>query len=86
MISVEFAGDHPVGIECDSLDGYHRPLGGEVASLAARAPFSRFLPEWLESPPLGLACTVSFDGETVMEGALYGVKAGADGVELRVEG
>lgn len=86
MIAVAFAGDHPATIEGDALEGYHRPLGGEVASLTVRAPFGQFLPAWLESPPLGLACSVSVDGGWLMDGALYGIKASAAGVELRIEG
>lgn len=86
MIAVEFAGDHPITVAVLSLDGYHRPLGGEVASLTVRAAFEQFEPGWLESPPLGLACSVSVDGEWLMDGALYGFKAAAGGVELRIEG
>lgn len=86
MIAVEFAGDHPVTIECAALEGYHRPLGGEVASLTVRAPFGQFLPAWLESPPLGLACSVSVDDGWLMDGALYGVKTSTNNVELRIEG
>ncbi|HAO34053.1 MAG TPA: hypothetical protein DCQ84_14025 [Candidatus Competibacteraceae bacterium] len=86
MIAVEFGGDHPIIVIGLSLDGYHRPLGGEVASLTVRAAFEQFEPGWLEAPPLGLACSVLFDGEPLMDGALYGVKASAVGVELRIEG
>lgn len=86
MIAVEFAGDHPVAVAGLSLDGYRRPLDGEVASLTVRAAFDAFGPGWLESPPLGRSCSVRFDGAWVMDGALYGVKVSADGVDLRVEG
>lgn len=85
-IRVAFAGDHPTTINGIALAGYHRPLNGEVANLTITAERSQFFPEWLESPPLGMACSVYYGEDPVMEGYLYGVRASAAAVELTVEG
>jgi hypothetical protein len=85
-ITAAFHGDHPVTFEAESLSGFHRPLNGEVANLTLTFRSEALWPEWLEAPPLGTTCTVSYDGETVLDGALYGVQASAQAVELRIEG
>ena len=86
MITLEFGGDHPLTIPCLTLDGYHRPLGGESASLTLTVAPAALLTGWLAQPPLGMGCTVRYDQEVVMDGALHGVRVNSKGVELRVEG
>lgn len=75
----------PLSFECISMSGYTRPLNGEAANLSVVAAHEKFHPVWLGNPPLGQACTVYSDGETVMAGALYGVKATASAIELSIE-
>ncbi|MFZ1492405.1 MAG: hypothetical protein WAU60_03220 [Candidatus Competibacter denitrificans] len=85
-IHVVFPGDHPLDLAGETLAGYHRPLDGESANLTVTAAPQSFFPAWLTSPPLGTPCQVLYEGETVLDGALYGVKVTAKAVELRVEG
>lgn len=85
-IAARFGGDHPLDIAGYALTGYHRPLSGEAANLTVTAQHDQFLPEWLESPPLGLDCTVEVDAVEIMAGLLYGCRVTAEVVELKVEG
>lgn len=86
MIALELGGDHPLTIPCQSLEGYHRPLGGESASLTVTVVHADLLPAWLASPPLGLACAVRFDEALVLEGVLHQIQINSKSVSLRVEG
>lgn len=85
-ITVTFGGDHPLTISGRELSGYHRPLGGEVANLAVTADHAEFFEDWLACPPLGMACSVAYGGESIMAGYLYGVRVDSRGIELRIEG
>lgn len=85
-IAVTFGGDHPLTVSGIELSGYHRPLGGEVANLTVTAPHDAFFDDWLACPPLGIACSVAYGGETIMNGYLYGVRVDSAKVELRIEG
>lgn len=85
-ITVTVAGAHPVTLVGETLAGYHRPLGGEAANLTVTCAPGALFPGWLEDPPLGAACTVTYGAETVLEGYLTGVSASAEGVALRIEG
>lgn len=85
-VTVTFGGDHPLTVVGIELSGYHRPLGGEVANLAVTAPHDAFFADWLTCPPLGIACSVAYGGETIMIGYLYGVRVDSGKVELRIEG
>lgn len=86
MITLHLAGEHPLLIPCETLEGFRRPLNGASASLTVTAQQDAFFADWLANPPLGLACTVAYDDEVVMEGTLYGVRVSEKAVELRVEG
>jgi len=85
-IQVAVQSSHPVTFIGQDLAGYHRPLGGESANLTVTFAPGVLFSVWLESPPLGAACAVTYDGETVLQGYLTGVSASAEGVELRIEG
>ena len=85
-ITVALAGDHPATLAGLALDGYRRPLNGEIANLTVGVAHDSLPPGWLATPPLGVACTVSYAAETVMTGYLYGVKATAAAVTLSIEG
>lgn len=85
-ITVHVGGDHPVSFTGHQLDGYHRPLSGESANLTVSVGPGVLFAGWLECPPLGAACAVSYDGETVLDGYLTGVTASAEGVRFGVEG
>lgn len=86
MIALDLGGEHPFSIPCQALEGYHRPLGGESASLTVTVAHADLLPAWLADPPLGLACAVRFDDDLVLEGVLHNVRVESSGVSVRVEG
>ena len=86
MIALELGGDHPFSIPGQTLEGYHRPLGGESASLTVTVAYADLLPAWLANPPLGLACAVRFDDELVLEGVFHHVRVDSKSVSVRVEG
>lgn len=85
-VVLSFQGDLPFDVTGIRLDGYHRPLNGEVANLTVVAARESFNEGWLQCPPLGLACRLSFDGEALFDGALFGVRVSGKTVELRIEG
>lgn len=85
-VTVTFGGDLPFTLPARELRGYHRPLGGEVANLTITADHVEFFEDWLACPPLGVACSVAYGAEAIMDGYLYGVRVDSAGVELRVEG
>jgi hypothetical protein len=85
-IQVTVQSSHPVTFSGQELAGYHRPLGGESANLTVTIGPGALFAGWLEAPPLGAACIVTYDNETVLTGILAGVSASAEGVQLRVEG
>lgn len=85
-VAIEFKGDHPLTVEGLTLDGFHRPLGGEVASLTVSVAPDALMPDWLATPPLGIGCTVSFNKEWVMEGVLQSVRVTSQGIDVRIEG
>lgn len=85
-VAIEFKGDHPLTVDGLTLEGFRRPLGGEVASLTVSVDPDELMPEWLASPPLGLACTVLYNESAVMEGALHSVRVTSQGIDLRIEG
>lgn len=85
-VSVTFGGDHPQTVSGIELSSYHRPLGGEIANLTVTAEHDQFFEDWLACPPLGIDCAVTYDGETVLDGYLYGVRVDSKSVELRIEG
>lgn len=85
-VELAFGGDFPYTIEGLALDGFHRPLGGEVANLTVTAAHQAVDADWLAVPPLGAECTVAYDGAEVMTGVLYGVEVTAEAVRLQVEG
>lgn len=81
------AGPQPLEIQGRALQGYHRPLGGEVASLTMTvADPAQLFSDWLQAPPLGSACRIDYDGVPIMTGYLYAMRATAAGIELRIEG
>ncbi len=84
-LTLEFGGDHPLSVNAVSADGFHRPLEGEAASVTVTVAHAALMPGWLDSPPLGLACEVVADGETVLAGVLHGARVWAGAVELMVE-
>ena len=86
MIALELAGDHPLTIPCQALEGYHRPLGGDSASLTVTVAHHDLLPVWLANPPLGIACAVRFDGALALEGVLQSVRVTSQSVGFRIEG
>lgn len=85
-IGLVLDGDPPLRIPGVALQGYHRPLNGEVASLTATVDRAALFPDWLQAPLLGCACRVEYDGQLLIAGALYAVRASATALELRVEG
>lgn len=85
-IHVEFPGDHPLIITGQTLEGYHRPLGGEAASLTVTADHDQLMPDWLAQPPLGAVCVARYAGVEVLTGVLNSVRVTAKNVALRVEG
>lgn len=85
-ITVAVAGAHPLAIAGILLEGYHRPLNGEVANLTVTIAHADLYASWLQAPPLGAACAVSDDDELLLSGVLYGVDVTASAVRLRVEG
>lgn len=86
MIAVTISGDHPLTVAAAELSGYHRPLGGEAANLAVTVEHDALFAGWLACPPLGIGCDVRYGSEPIMVGYLYGVRASAKVVELRIEG
>lgn len=86
MIALHLAGEHPLIVRCETLEGFRRPLNGASASLTLTAKHTAFIADWLANPPLGLGCSVSYDDEAVMDGTLYGVRVTDKAVEMRVEG
>ena len=80
------SGPQPLAIQGRALHGYHRPLGGEVASLTLIVARAHLFPGWLQAPPLGQACRVEYAGRWLMSGYLYAVRVTATAVELRIEG
>ena len=85
-IIVRVLGNHPLDILGYAMSGFHRPLFGESANLTVTCQHDQCFPEWLESPPLGIECTVEVDAYEIMAGVLYGVRVTASAVELKVEG
>lgn len=84
-IAIDFDGDHPLTLTGITLSNYQRPLSGETANLTVTVAFAEFFAGWLATPPLGAACSVRYDDETLLEGSLYGVKVTANAVELSIE-
>lgn len=85
-VTITINGDHPVTFAGYELSGYHRALSGETASLTVACAPDAVWSEWLATPPLGAQCSVEYDGEQVMDGFVYTVKADANKVEIGVEG
>lgn len=85
-LSLTLAGDQPLMLPVQKVQGYHRPLNGAVASLTATVDPTALFPDWLAAPPLGQAGRVEHHGRPVMTGVLYAVRATATAVELRIEG
>lgn len=85
-VLLALGGSHPIDIEGIAIQGYHRPLGGEVASLVMIVAYEQVFPDWIQAPPLGLTCRVEYDGVLVMTGYLYVVRATSTAIELRIEG
>lgn len=86
IVAVAFSGDHPLTVAGAELSGYHRPLGGESANLTVVVEHDALFAGWLACPPLGIGCDVSYGGDSIMVGYLYGVRATSKAVELRIEG
>lgn len=85
-VAIEFKGEHPLTVEGLTLEGFRRPLGGEVASLTVSVDPDELLPDWLSVPPLGIGCTVAFNKEWVMDGVLQSVRVTSQGIAVRIEG
>lgn len=85
-IFVSFAGACSIDLVGEVLEGFHRPLNGEAASLTVTVAHADLNAGWLQAPPLGAACAVSYDDDEVMSGVLHGVDVTAAGVRLKVEG
>lgn len=83
---VILAGPQPLSFQCQTIQGFHRPLGGEVASLTLTVARSQLFPEWLEAPPLGQAARIEYNGAWLMSGYLYAVSITSTAIELRIEG
>ncbi len=85
-VFLAISGSQPLDIQGIAIQGYHRPLGGEAASLVMTVAHEQVFPDWLQAPPLGLACRVEYDGVLVMTGYLYAARATSVAIELRIEG
>ena len=85
-IFIAFSGACPIELVGEVLEGFHRPLNGEAASLTVTVAHADLNAGWLQAPPLGTACAVSYDDDDVLSGALHGVDVTAAGVRLKVEG
>lgn len=85
-ITVEFPGDHPLTVTGHTLEGYHRPLGGEAASLTVTVDHTEFVPDGLAQPPLGAVCDVCYGVTAVLTGVLNSVRVTDKSVALRIEG
>lgn len=85
-VTLTLNGDQPVTFSGYALNGYHRPLNGEAANLTIALQPDAVWAEWLENPSLGVACSVDYDDERVMDGFVYSVKAGNAAIEIGVEG
>ncbi len=85
-VLLALGGLHPIDIEGGAVQDYHRPLNGEGASLTVTLPPTAVDFDWLCAPPLGLDCRVTYGGELIMIGVLYGVEVTVAAVKLRIEG
>ena len=77
--------DHPLTIACYKINGFFRPLFGELANVTVVCSYVSVLAEWLESPPLGTTCTVFVDDKAILTGVLYDVSLASNYIELRIE-
>ena len=77
--------DHPLNITCYKINGFFRPLFGELANVTVVCSHVAVLKEWLEYPPLGTTCTVFVDDKDILTGVLYDVSLASNYIELRIE-